>query len=411
MRFLLLLAACLMLPLSAASKPDELQAAYQQLLDTLQQSEQVIRQSPSFQSEAEQVGAYRHLLRSFMKGIEAGVLQDADFPYFRILDFWLREGGDNPDQRYAFSPIVGGESYRVWGKLGSAVRMELQIYSGRPWDGSGRSTGFMSFEDIEFAADGSFEIWVSANEQKGNWLKNPADATTLFARHIYADWNDEATGEIHIDRVGYEGKRKPPESKAELAARIRAAADMFATTAKTWPQFVHKRFLQARPVNTVLPPYDTYSQGGAKGRWMSAGHFELTDEQALVIRIPDTSAQYQAIQLADLWFASLDHDNLTSSLNAAQSRLAPDGAYYYVISLRDPGYKNWLDPGALRRGVFLLRWDGMLGEIPKDQYPSAQLLSIKDLPQHIPEFSVTTPGQREHTRAQRRRHLQIRSHR
>jgi hypothetical protein len=53
------------------------------------------------------------MLRAFAKGMEAEILQDADYPYFRILDFWLKEGGDNPDQRYAFSPIRGGETSRV----------------------------------------------------------------------------------------------------------------------------------------------------------------------------------------------------------------------------------------------------------------------------------------------------------
>ena len=56
------------------------------------------------------------MLRSMAKSLEAEVIQDPDYPYFRILDFWLREGGDNPDQRYAFSPIRGGEAYRVWGQ-------------------------------------------------------------------------------------------------------------------------------------------------------------------------------------------------------------------------------------------------------------------------------------------------------
>ena len=94
-------------------KTDPLQAAFAELVDALQQAETDIRASPSFGTESEQLGGYRHLLRSFAKGMEAEVIQDVDFPYFRILDFWLREGGDNPDQRYAFSPIRGGKTYRV----------------------------------------------------------------------------------------------------------------------------------------------------------------------------------------------------------------------------------------------------------------------------------------------------------
>lgn len=390
---------------------NSLGSAYQNLLQSLSAAEQTIRQEPAFESDAEKVGAYRHLLRSFIKGIEAEVFQDPDFPYFRILDFWLREGGDNPDQRYAFSPVRGGETYRVWGTLGSAARLELQLYAGRPWDGSGKSAGFLTFEEIDLAADGSFEIWVSAEQRAGNWLANPADATTLFARHIYADWNAEATGDIHIDRVGFEGKRKPAESLNALADKLQAASVMFSTTAKTWPQFVQKRYVQDRPVNTVSIPYDTYALGGAKGRWMGGGHFELKDGEALVLRIPATESQYQAVQLADLWFASLDHDNQVSSLTSKQSVMASDKAYHYVISQQDPGYANWLDSGALARGVFLLRWDGHKGAIPDSQFPSAQLTNLDKLAEIIPGFSRVSEAERSETRQKRRQHLQLRSHR
>lgn len=391
--------------------PDALSAAFDALVDQLRAVEQDIRRSPSFGDEHEQVGGYRHVLRAFSKSIEAEVLQDADYPYFRILDFWLREGGDNPDQRYAFSPIRGGETYRVWGHLGSATRVELQIYSGRPWDGSGRSVGYLAFEDIAVEPDGSFEVQVSAEPGEGNWLANPPDSTTLFARHVYGEWSDAPTGDIHIDRVGYEGRRRPPESAAELAARMRDAAVMFGTTARTWPKFVARRYVGAGEKNTVRPPIDTYALGGAKGRWMSGGYFELAPDQALLIRMPATRAPYQAVQLADMWLASLEHGNQVSSLTARQSVLAPDGAYYYVIAGEDPGYANWLDPGALSRGTILIRWDGVRGTLSEDEYPSAEVVDQASLADRIPGFETVSVEDRNRVRGERRRHLQLRSHR
>jgi hypothetical protein len=395
----------------AEGTPDALASAFDELVRTLEAVESDIRRSPSFGDEAERVGGYRHVLRSLAKGMEAEILQDADYPYFRILDFWLREGGDNPDQRYAFTPIRGGETYRVWGELGSAARIELQIYAGRPWDGSGRSAGYLAFEDIELDPDGSFEIWISAEEHEGNWLENPAEGTTLFARHVYDDWTDAPTGDIHIDRVGFEGRRRPPETEQELAARIRAAATMFGTTVRTWPDFVARRYVDARAANTVAPPYDTYALGGAKGRWMSGGHFVLDEDEVLLLRLPETRAHYQAIQLADMWFASLEHGNQISSLTRKQSLRAPDGAYYYAIARRDPGYPNWLDAGSLRRGTFLIRWDGVRGELDDDQVPTARRLRRNELETSIPGFVTASPSDREETRRARRRHLQRRAHR
>ena len=390
---------------------DALSGAFAKLVHTLDAVEKSIRESPSFGNGAEQVGGYRHMLRSLSKSLEAEVLQDADYPYFRILDFWLREGGDNPDQRYAFVPIRGGESYRVWGNLGSAARVGFQIYAGRPWDGSGRSAGYLAFEDLELDEDGSFEVFVSAEEQDGNWIQNPEDSTTLFARHIYDEWTEADTGEIHIDRIGYEGRRRPPETPDELAARIRAAAVMFGTTARTWPAFVDRRYVAARPPNTVVPPRDTYALGGVKGRWMSGGYFELGPGEALLVRMPATRAKYQAVQLTDMWFASLEYGNQISSLNATQSLPSPDGAYYYVISQDDPGFANWLDAGALTRGTFLLRWDGVQGELEAKEFPTARLISLEEVAAAIPGFVAVDEQERERVRSERRRHLQKRSHR
>ena len=396
---------------TTAPADDALAQSFARLVATLQATEASVRTAPAFESDAEQVGGYRHMLRAFAKSLEAEVLQDPDYPYFRILDFWLREGGDNPDQRYAFTPIRGGETYRVWGELGSAKRMELQIYAGRPWDGSGKSAGFMTFEEIEVAADGSFEVWISAEPRDGNWLENPPEATTLFARHIFDEWTDAPTGDIHIDRVGFEGKRRPQETTDELAARIDAMTAMFGATSQTWPAFVQRRYVQSRPANTLSAPIDTYALGGAKGRWMSGGFFDLQPGQALVLRFPETAAKYQAVQLADMWFASLESANQISSLTTKQSVQAPDGAYWYVISADDPGYPNWLDPGALTRGPIMVRWDGLVGQLDAAQYPSAELMAMDEVESAIPGFTRVTEAQREQIRRDRRRHLQLRSHR
>ncbi len=65
--------------------------------------------------------------------------------------------------------------------------------------------------------------------------------------------------------------------------------------------------------------------------------------------------------------------------------------------------------GGLDRGVFLLRYDGVAGEIPEKQHPSAALVDLADLPELIPGFEAVDPAERTRTRAARRQHLQRRS--
>ena len=88
-----------------------------------------------------------------------------------------------------------------------------------------------------------------------------------------------------------------------------------------------------------------------------------------------------------------------------------NGAYYSVIAREDPGYANWLDTGGLGRVIFLLRYDGVSGDVPNAQYPSAKLVDAAALPDLIPGYARATQAQRKEMRAARRRHVQVRNHR
>ena len=398
---------------------DVLARAVDDLHASLDEAERAVRASAAFGSDIERARGYEFLLRSLVQSVEAELLQDADYPYFRILDFWLRGGGDNPDQRYAFASIRGGEAYRIWGTVGSARRVEVQLYAGQPWAGTGRSVGYLTFEEIEVAPDGSFvielvpEAQATAATPRKSRLANPGDTTSVFVRHIFDHWDARPTGDAHIDRVGFEGRRKPAPTPEGTAARIRATAANFALRAKTWPAFVEQRYVEARTANGLSPLVDTYALGGARGRWMANGYYDLPDGKVLVVKTWPTTAAYQAVQLTDLWFDSLEYGNQVSSLNTTQTLRAPDGAYYLVVAPDDPGYANWLDTGGLRRGTLLLRYDGVHGDVPPSQHPSAALVDIADLPAHIPGFAAdgANEAEREAVRRLRRRHLQLRSHR
>jgi len=299
----------------------------------------------------------------------------------------------------------------VWGRLGSARRIELQLYAGEPWAGTGRSAGYLAFEDIDIAPDGTFSIRVGGEPEESAWLASPPDATTLFARQIYDDWNAADPGEVHIDRIGWEGARKPLAKAAQVAFQLRAAADVLEKSATVWPAFVQRRYVGARQPNTVSGLIDTYALGGVKGRWMAGGYFDLPPGKVLLIETWPTKAAYQSIQLADMWFASLEYANQVSSLTTSQSIEAPNGAYYSVIAREDPGYANWLDTGGLDRGIFMLRYDGVPAEVPKAQHPSAKLVDAAALPDLIPGYARASDAQRDATRKARRRHVQIRNHR
>jgi hypothetical protein len=389
--------------------PDPLPSAFAEFLQTLSRVEVEMRNSPFYGTEAERVATYQHLLRMMLPTIEEDVIQSKDFPYFRKNDFWIREGGDNPDQVYSIANIHGGETYRIWGKLGSAKRIEVQLNRGRPWFGTGESIGYLAFENIGLDEDGSFEILLSPEKRPGNWLANPERADIVYVRQIYDRWGNEGPAEVHIDKVGHEGAEFHRKSAAELAEQLRTAAFSLEQFTLGWEKFVDNYYASGIGPNRISPLKDTFSKGGVRGRWMSTGHFDLPEGKAFLIRAPKTSAAHMGIQLTDMWFASLEYANQTSSLNATQSLLSDDNAYYYVISRTDPGHANWLDSGDLGRGVILMRYDGAMGDIPESLHPIGELVDLDEISDRIPGFTPVSESDRAAVRASRRRHLQLRS--
>lgn len=376
---------------------------------------QTVTQLPAWQGDIDQAGGAAYFAHQLLKNIEDKILQEPDFPLFRILDLRIRDGGDSADQRYLMAEIRGGTAYRVWGNRGKHRRLDFQIFAGEPWSPKGGSVAStLASDDLEVQADGSFEILLSPErpaQHTGNWLKNPAAGTTVIVRQIFGDWKTELPGEVHIDRVGAEGALKPPVDRAEMARRLSAAAEALRLNAKVWPTFADRLYFAGKPDNTISAPSDPSRLGGLTGRWMASGNYHLKDDEALVLKLwPSVPANYISVQLVDRWMSSLEYANRQSMLNLDQARRASDGAYYFVISGRDPGVPNWLDTVGTERGAILIRYDGMQGrQIPASEFPRVQKMSLAELAKVLPsDTPKVSAEERAADIAERRRHVQRR---
>jgi hypothetical protein len=408
--------ATLLLARSAWAEPPALEAAYAHFSAAVAEAGAIVQRHPFYAEPRNRASAYRFITGMLIATLEEDLVQDPDQPYFRVLDFRIREGGDNPDQRYLFSSLHGDATYRIWGKLGRQRGLELQVYAGEPWrkDG-GRSVSSLAFEAIHFDVAGNFEVFLSpdaeAKPAKGHdWLANAPDATELIVRQVFSDWKNESPGEVHIDRVGFEGRAKPVATEAAMAERLEKAAADLTRTVATWPDFVLHRYMEAQPPNTLSSPADPKAVGGVVGRFMSTGHFALGDGEALIVTLRPIGARYQGIQLADPWFSSLEYANRVTSLSADQARADADGSYRFVVAAEDPGVQNWLDTTGLPKGAMLVRFDGSaLAKFPADRLPTVEKVPLAKvrgrLPRETPRFGRE---ERAGQLAERRRHVQIR---
>jgi len=356
--------------------------------------------------------AYAFLSSLLIARIEESVISDADFPFFRVIDRRSREGSDNPDQRYLVARLRGGAMYRVWGTVGSATRVELQVYAGNPYlPGSvGRSASNLAFEDLAVDGDGRFEVLLAPERVPGNWLENPIDGTKLFVRQIYSSWEtDSPAGDIHIDRVDAPGELPPPLTEAVMAARLQEAARELDSHVRIWPTIV-ERFAHALAPNELSMPADSSHAGGVPGRYMSHGTFELDPGEALIVSVWPGTGNYQGIQLLDLYQSSLEYADRQTSLTGEQAHCTADGRYHLVLAAEDPGVVNWLDTMGRHRGMVLARYDGMAGQ-PFDaaHRPVTNRVPVASLAEHLPDdMARVTAEERAQALAARRRHLQLR---
>ena len=390
---------------------DPLADAFDALLDTLRDRAAWVREHPFHDDAENRPGAYAFLLHMLVGHLEEEVLFDPDFPSFRVIDPRTRAGGDNPDQRYLMSRLRGGETYRIWGRIGGERRIELQIYAGDPYvrGGGGRSAGFLAHEDLEVAADGSFEVIASPVRQPGNWLENPADGTRILVRQTYGEWVDADIGDIHIDRVGAEGDLRPVLDADELADRFAAATAAIDLHVGLWPEMVRGLYVDSRPANEISDPIDPGAVGGVSGRFMAFGAWELADDEALVVTTWPASGNYQGIQLADLWWSSLEYANRQTSLTGDQAVLDEAGSYTLVLAAEDPGYANWLDTMGRRTGVIMLRYDGTTEtEFDPEKKPTARVVKLADLATELDGVARIDAHARREAIAARRRHVQKR---
>lgn len=389
---------------------DELERAFGALVQALDDAGRAVREHPSFGDDDQRAAAYAFVLSMLLARVEEDIVFDPDFPYLRSVDARIREAGDNPDQRYWTTRLRGGTAYRLWGNRGSARRMDVQVYAGVPAQaGAGRSAGFLAYEDITFAPDGSFDVLVSPTPRDHDWIDCPSDATRLFVRQVFSDWDRENAGEVHIDRAGAEGEPKPAITDDDMAQRLRAAAANLVGRVRLWPEMVRTSYLSIGP-NRLSALYDPGALGGVHGRWMAHGSFDLADDEAMVVRLGPGSGDYAGIQLGDLWFSSLEYANRQTSLSWDQSVPAADGTCWYVISAVDPGVPNWLDTTGRRRGFVLVRYDGT-GGAPFDdaQQPTAKVVPLALLDDVLPAGTPRVgPDDRRAALAARRRHVQHR---
>ena len=352
------------------------------------EAEALIADPPFEVTEQERAEGYDYLAGSIRSAIQAAFSYDLVHPVLMNgTHQYSRQGLDNPDAIYFNAYLDEGGIYEVSGVRGTTADLSFQLMDGS-YSAAGAPTTLAAFDDreLDIAADGSF-----------SWTFGPelglTKGSTLIIREVYSDWVDERRGTIRIQRLDTAGVPRVPLTSEGVQKRFDVAAKALTSRISTWFEFP-KWYTYTQPVNTLTAPAQT--PGGLASQYSSLGHYQLDDDQAMVVTVPVCDeAAYQAIQLGSKWYVSTDYEHRQSSLTAAQSQADPDGKFRYVISTRDPGIANWLDTTGHRTGVMMMRWQHISRELSASDGPSVELVSFDDLPEYLPHYELNrvTPEQ------------------
>lgn len=344
-------------------------SAFQQ---AIADAEAMIRNPPFETTEQELAEGLDYLAGSIRSAIQMAFDYDLEHPVLiNPTHQYSRQGLDNPDAVYYNAYLDAGASYVVSGRRGTSVDLSFQVMDGG-YTESGFPSTVAAFDDreLEIADDGTFEWHFGPELGLGR-------GATLIVREVFSDWSSEERGTLRIQRLDSAGRPRGPVTEERVTKRYAVAAKLLTGRIRTWfafPTF----FTYKEPVNSLTAPATT--PGGLASQFSSIGHYELADDQAMVVTVPACAdAPYQAIQIGSKWYVSTDYEHHQTSLTRAQSRASEDGLLRYVVSERDPGLANWLETTGHEQGVMMLRWQRVARPLDAADGPSAEVVPFDSL--------------------------------
>jgi len=297
---------------------------------------------------------YRYLTEVLSVALDCYLWADPDRPSIvPIVGPTRKFGGDNADAFYHFAPLRPERTYRIRGRRGDACYLSLTVYGG-PTDGrwSNRIVGTLNDRTMTFAADGSFEVVLSATAQRGNWMRLDEDSVCVVTRDYLVDpvRGVKATWAIEAS----EPAPPPRLTDEELARRFRATANFIRELLQITPLP-----LDPATVNTVDEPYPVPQQtyGWAAGDAAYAmGSYALAPDQALVLEGRSPRCAFWNMCLWNPFMQTYDYRYERVTINGGQIAYEPDGSWRIVVAPRDPGMPNWVSTADHPRGCIWFRW-------------------------------------------------------
>ncbi|SEL61100.1 Protein of unknown function [Roseateles sp. YR242] len=290
---------------------------------------------------------------------------------------------DNPDNIYRIIPINGSSRYVIQGKrtFPGPTDVTFSLISN---PNSQQTVAILAGNDLVVNPDGSFTITVDSSPADGrvNHIQSNGQAQQLFVRNNLGNWNTETPDILSVKRLD-DGTTHAPK-------------DAFAIAATAWLNLQESIVdygvgalglkTHTNAVNTVSTPSISSTLGTLTTQASSFGHFRLADDEALVATVKTGGAGYLVFPVTDPWLVTVDPIQHQSSLNNIQATPNADGSFTFVLSVKDPGVANWIDPVGLHEGTLMVRWQNLPATSPASGGPAidTQVVKLSNLASVLP---------------------------
>ena len=364
-------------------------AAFDELLATLHEvRDAYVRNPERHLDELEVVEGFRYVMHLLSEASDLHLEGDTERPSFTKMVWDGRKYlGDNPDAIYYQAKIRGDRRYRITGRMHQQCYVSFTVHGPDPAGGiNGPVLADINDNDLGVAADGSFELILSPDEQPGTWVQLPPNATTVFVRNYFLEERSAQTDpaihvELHIEALDDPGAA-PPLDDATWAARMDDAIRFLRASSIGTRVFggpAGAPFVADEPNNVGRPWCFRNAEidaAGAVDIFYSSGTFDLAPDEAIVMEGTLPESRFTNVMLWNVHMQTLEYRTRQCSLNSKQMVTDEHGVYRIVISATDPGVPNWLDTEGHRRGTIF--WRFLLPEGQPEQ-PRCTVVPVSSL--------------------------------
>jgi hypothetical protein len=331
--------------------------SWEDFCDTLKAAGQVILRPETPATEIDRAEGWRYLTRLTRVACEMMLeCADTDFPSFYCPSHaTVKIGGDNPDNLYLNATIDGRREYRIRGTRGTVHYLSFGSRANRlAIDGTMTETGNLASNELQVAADGTFEVVLSAERKGQNWVRLTEQTNVVLVRQTFLDRTKETPASLAIECIG--GPKRPQPLTADaLDRRLMNVARFVNGTARTFADWA--QLFSERPNELPVRDQAMFQKvGGDPSIHYVHGAWRLAPDEALVIDTQVPECTFWNLQLDNYWMESMDYRYLPAHVNSHSATYRADGSVRVVVAHEDPGLPNFLYTAGHGSGTMLLRW-------------------------------------------------------